>query len=485
MKAQMGRLGWLGVLLCLLAECTGARPGDPRPATEDATTAFVHVNLVPMTGEMVEKEQTVLIAGDRIVAVGPGRSVRLPEGVTIIDGAGAFLMPGLADMHVHTREDWESDAWPVSPLLLYLANGVTTIRDFGPSGRELTYARDWAGEIAAGDRVGPTIYTSGKILFASPLSDPEALVRENYELGFDFLKLYSYLSVEDFQGAMVTAGELGMYTAGHVPYAVALDEALAAGLDEIAHVEELLPELITFDRERQLEPDEWVPYLAAAAVQQFDVAVAFDEPAFAERYGEAMARSVEQLRSAGAVVCTTMVIDDVVQRKLFDTRRFLERPQNGYLPAGYLELLRRGKEKHQLQCQGMEALCAFKVDVDRWLLSRLHQGGVALVLGTDSGTGGMGIVPGFAVHDELQILVENGFTPYEAIAAATVDAAAVVEEMVGEGDFGTIEAGKRADLLLVDGNPLEDVGAIRELRGVMAAGRWYSRERVDQMLATK
>jgi imidazolonepropionase-like amidohydrolase len=95
----------------------------------------------------------------------------------------------------------------------------------------------------------------------------------------------------------------------------------------------------------------------------------------------------------------------------------------------------------------------------------------------------MGIVPGYSIHDELRILVENGFSPYEAIATGTVNASVVAEQMVGERDFGTVEVGKRADLLLVNENPLEDIDAIKDLRGVMAAGRWYSREEVDQMIA--
>ena len=111
----------------------------------------------------------------------------------------------------------------MSPLVIYLANGVTTIRDFGPTGRDLTYALRWREQIEARTRIGPTIYTSGKILFASPLDDPQGLVRENHELGFDFLKLYSYLSVEDFHEALMAAIGLGMYSAGHVPYAVGME----------------------------------------------------------------------------------------------------------------------------------------------------------------------------------------------------------------------------------------------------------------------
>ena len=147
-------------------------------------TAFTNVNLVPMTGEKIIENQTVLVKGAKIAAIGASDAVRIPEGAQVIDGNGAYLMPRLADMHAHTRQDWEDrDIWPVHPLNLYLANGVITIRDFAPQGSPLTYALEWGDEIRAGTRSGPTIYASGKLLYASPLGDPEGIVRQNYDLG--------------------------------------------------------------------------------------------------------------------------------------------------------------------------------------------------------------------------------------------------------------------------------------------------------------
>ncbi len=446
-------------------------------------TAFTHVNLVPMTGETIVENQTVLVKGAKIVAIGSSAALHIPEGAQVIDGNGAYLMPGLADMHMHTRQDWEDrDIWPVHPLNLYLANGVTTIRDFAPQGSPLTYVLEWRDEIHAGTRSGPTIYASGKLLYASPLGDPEGIVRQNYDLGFDFLKLYSYLSKEDFHDAMVTAKDLGMYTSGHIPYSVGLEGVLAEGMDEIAHVEELLPEFIDFDRDRDLTPKEWLPYIAESALLQLDLSSNTFQADFKEDHIETLAHITGQLRSANVPVCTTMVIDDVIQWKLFQPDAFSERPENVYFERGYLESFRRGEEKHQVQFRGMEDLAVFKYGTDRWVLVELERAGVLLLLGTDSGTGGMGIVPGYSIHDELRILVENGFSPYEALATGTVNAATVVERMTGDGDFGTIEEGKRADLILVRGNPLQDVGNIREPLGVMAAGRWYSQETLAELI---
>jgi imidazolonepropionase-like amidohydrolase len=146
-----------------------------------------------------------------------------------------------------------------------------------------------------------------------------------------------------------------------------------------------------------------------------------------------------------------------------------------------LESVRRGKEYQQLECRGIEDICAIKYEFDRWILRGLHTAGVQLLLGTDA-IGGIGIVPGFSAHDELRILVENGFTPYEALLTGTVNAAKVVEKMTGEGNFGTIEIGKRADLVLVSGNPLEDNSTIRPPLGVMAYGKWYSAEQLSNLI---
>ena len=446
--------------------------------------AFTHVNLIPMTSDKVIEDQTVLIAGSKLVAIGDSDDIQAPMSAQVIDGEGAYLMPGLADMHMHTRADWEDrEAWLGHPLHLYLANGVTTIRDFAPYGSPLTFGLQWQEEIRAGNRIGPTIYTSGKLLYASPLDDPAGIVRQNHDLGFDFLKLYSYLTKDDFRQAMATAKELEMYTAGHIPYAVGLDGVLAEGMDEIAHVEELLFEFIDFDRERRLSSEVWIAYIIESALLQFDLASSTLQTDFEMENLAALERISTQLRSAQVPVCTTMVVDDVIQMKLFQPDAFLERPENRYFESGYLESFQRGEEKHQVQCLGIEAVCAFKYGIDRWILKGLHDAGVLLLLGTDSGTGGMGIVPGYSIHDELRILIENGFSPYEALSTGTVNAAIVVERMNGDGDFGTIEVGNRADLILVRDNPLEDITTIKEPLGVMAAGRWYSGESLAELIS--
>jgi hypothetical protein len=469
------------VILWLVAACAALYLSSCHQNAEQMV-AFTHINLVPMTSEKIIENQTVLVSGPKIVAIDDSDEVQVPLGAQVIDSDGAYLMPGLADMHMHSREDWEdSEIWPVNPLNLYLANGVTTIRDFAPYG-SLTYALQRRDEIRAGTRVGPVIYASGKLLYASPLKDPEGIVRRNYDQGFDFLKLYSYLSKSDFHVAMTTAKGLDMYTAGHIPYAVGLDGVLTEGMDEIAHVEELLFEFFDFDKDKQLSPEDWIPNIVKSVLRQLDMSSSTLQADFEMENRVLLERISEQLRTAQIPVCTTMVVDDVIQLKLFHSDAFLARQENRFFKSEYLASFSRGEEKHQVQCRGVEEICAFKYVIDRWILKSLHDAGVLLLLGTDSGTGGMGIIPGYSIHDELQLLVENGFTPYEALVTGTVNAAIVVDRMTGEGEFGTIEVGKRADLILVKENPLEDVASLRTPLGVMAAGRWYPKDTLEQMI---
>jgi hypothetical protein len=427
---------------------------------DERITAFQNVNLVPMTGEKIVENQTVLVKGDRIFKIGPSDEIKIPPNASIIDGQGAYLMPGLADMHVHFRNDW-----PLSQLDMYLANGVTTIRDL--DGQE--FMLQWRDEIKAGQRSGPFIYVSAPTIRGYEKNAPQLVTKS----GYDCIKLYSYFSKKDYQKAMQTAKKHKLYTIGHIPYAVGLDGVIAAGMDEIAHIEELSFELIDFDRTQNLQPKDWLPYVINNAIQQNKISSGFDIKDITENQRTRFSAVINKLQSTNIPICTTLVIDDVIVQKLFEPKVFLERPQSTYLPQKYKQAFLQGKEKHQIQFKGIKDLAHFKFELDKTLLVELHRAGIPLVLGTDAGTGAMGISPGFSLHDELRILVENGFTPYEAIKTGTVNSSKVVAAMTGMNDFGTIEVGKRADFILAKKSPLEDIVHIRDNWGVMAGGQWY------------
>jgi hypothetical protein len=455
----------------------------------EQTIAFTNVYLVPMTSETVIEDQTVLVKGSEIIDIGGPNELKIPRGAQVIDGKGAYLMPGLADMHAHTRistgqwaQPWEDPKiWPVHPLNLYLANGVTTIRDLSAMDETGTYPLQLRDEIREGKRVGPTIYTSGEKLDTSPLRDPAGLVRQNREKGYDLIKIYSYLSSADFQAAMREAKRLGIYTTGHIPYAVGLEGVLAEGMDEIAYTEELVWEFFEFNRGSQLSPQEWGAYLFQAVLQNIDLNSSTPLVEFKIENQSTLENLANQLRTAGVSVCTTVDIAETDRMKLFQPEAFLARPENKFLEPKYLDAFRRGEEYQQVISRGWGKVFALEYDLVTWILAGLHEAGVQLLLGTDA-LGGIGIVPGYSVHDELRLLVENGFTPYEALLTGTVNSARVVERMTGEGNFGTIEIGNRADLILVRGNPLKDITTIREPLGVMAAGRWFSAEMLSELI---
>jgi hypothetical protein len=482
MKRAFKFLAAVALLVLISTNCRARMPQvttSSSPERDQRVTAFRNINLVPMKDEKIVKDQAVLVKGKMIIEIGPSRDVKIPENAILIDGAGAYLMPGLADMHMHTRPGWLTD-YPVFPLNLYLANGVTTIRCFGPRGGSGKYVLRWRDDIAEGKRIGPTIYSCGPILYG-PVRDPQGIVRAQKDQGFDFIKLYSFVSKEEFHEAIATAKKLGMYTAGHIPFAVGLDGVLSEGMNEIAHIEELDFEFLDFDRSKKLRRMEWFRYLMDVAVQQWGESFDLDMETLEKKYEASVSAVIRKVQSAHVPVCTTLVVGECIVKKLFEPGAFLARPETIYLPPRYLDAFRHGKEKHQVMFKGNEEFAPFKHRMELVLLRKLKQAGVLLVLSTDAGTGSMGIVPGFSIHDELKILTENGFTPYEAIAAGTIHASKVIEKMTGKNEFGTIEVGKRADLLVVNDNPLEDVVHIKDLRGVMAAGRWYDTVALQEM----
>jgi hypothetical protein len=415
-----------------------------------------------MTGDKIVEDQTVLVKGDRILRFGSSNQTKIHRNAKVIDGQGAYLMPGLADMHVHLRNDW-----PLSQLDMYLAHGVTTVRDLG--GKE--FILQWRNEIKAGKRSGPTIFVAAPIVYGYEPNAPNLIA--DRIVGFDCIKLYSYFSKEDFHKTMQNAKKMNLYTVGHIPFAVGLDGVIAEGMEEIAHIEELIFEFMGFDRTRNLQPKEWLPFIIKNALQQNVIPSDFDIAKLNGAQRKRFTDVVDKLKSANIPVCTTMVIDDVIVQKLFAPQKFRARPDYKYLPPLYKQVFLDGNEKHQIQFKGIEKLAPFKYDLDRMLLVELHRAGIPLILGTDAGTGAMGIVPGVSLHDELRILVENGFTPYEAIKTSTVNASNVAAAMTGRNDFGTIEVGKRADFILVNQNPLDDIRHIMDKRGVMARGNWY------------
>jgi len=440
-----------------------------------------NINLVDMKSDKIIKGHSVLIKKDEIIAVRPSETFQALENIRVINGRGAYLMPGLCDMHIHTNKNWNN--WPVSPLRMYLANGVTTIRCLGPEGGDQKHALQWKDKIAKGQLIGPAIYACGPIFFG-PVIDPEKRVQEQMDAGFDFIKLYSFLSQKEFHQIMTNAKKDGVYTVGHIPFQVGLDGIASEGMDEIAHIEELAWECFHFNKQRRIEGRKWFSYVIKMAHKQYKAVYSnLDIGALEQKLEKSLLSVAGKVQVSGLPVDTTLYIDDIIVEKLFEPEKFILKPMNRYLPEEYIHAFKQKKEKHLVMFKGREDLALFKHKLDRLILKYLKNQGAVLVLGTDSGTGGMGIPPGYSTHEELRILTENGYSPFEAIKTGTVNAAMVVEKMNGKGNFGTIEKGKRADLILIKENPLDDVANIKKILGVMASGRWYDKKMLKKLVA--
>jgi imidazolonepropionase-like amidohydrolase len=439
--------------MALLVLCvSGARAApDSAPAK---VTAFVHVTVVPMDRERVLEDRTVVVTNGRIHELGPSSAISLPDRAMVIDGRGKYLMPGLADMHAHT---WEEDDFP-----LLLANGVTAIRNMfgGPIHLE------WKKRTAAGEFDGPTIYTAGPIIDGNPPIWPGAVVEtpeqahkavaQQHAAGYDFLKVYSRLSRQAYDAIHREGEALGMKVTGHVPDAVGLAAALRSGMDSIEH-------LSGYESLARKEP------------------MGAGEEASWARLDEAQFESVaRETAKSGTWNCPTLVLfrHRVAPGEAEYLAKLLARDEMRYVSA---ETVRSWLPQNNFLKNSTPARAASsreKGDVMRKkLVKALHQSGARLLLGTDYGN--PFVVPGFSLHQELRNFVDAGLSPFEAIRAGTSGAAEFMNARV---EFGTVEVGRRADLILVDGNPLENIANVNKRTGVMLRGKWYSQQQLQSEL---
>lgn len=441
--------------LPLLAACVlGAAPLGAQARAAESAIAFVNVSVVPMDGERVLANQTVLVRGDRIVALGPSATVQVPPGARRVAASGKFLVPGVAEMHAHLQPQG-----PVSLnerlLFLYVAHGVTTVRGMlGAPAHLLLRARAARGEI-----VSPTIYTSGPSLNGRSVPDPRAaraLVTLQREAGYDFLKIHPGIGREAFDTLAATATRLGMRFSGHVPAAVGLERALEARYASIDHL------------------DGYVEFLAgpgAGPAGFFGVAVAgvADETRIAD--------AVRRTKESGVWVVPTQSLMETFLGPA-PAESLAARPEMRYMPPAMVAQWtqqRRGFQSQAPQPPGnVERFLALR----RKLLRELHRAGVGIALGSDAPQ--VFMVPGYSVRAELRSYVEAGLTPYEALETGTRN---VARFFGAEEEFGTIAVGRRADLVLLDANPLADIGNFARQAGVMVRGRWLPAEEIARRLA--
>lgn len=440
----------------LLAACAAARAPEPAAPAAGAAIAITHVDVVPMTADTLLRDMTVIVEGERIAAVGRAGRTRVPAGARVIDGRGRYLMPGLVDAHVHLTNRMDVDT-PMAAVML--AKGVTTAMDLGGSGLPGDSMRlRLRAEINAGRRPGPTLYMARAQVNDSALTRQGGMRRvdEDHAAGWDLMKVYNRLSVDGYRGVMLRAHQLGMPVVGHVVRPAGLEGTIGSGQRGIVHFEEYLYQYFGFRSTDTLQVPEQT--LDPAAI-----------PYFARITADAGTYVTPNLALYGAMIAQGQDLD-----------RELARPEVRYIPAalynGTWIRERNGRSanfSHPLRQRNLRA----GQDFIRSMLMPMHRAGVPLLVGTDAPV--PGAVPGFAVHDELRTLVELGLTPYEALVAGTRNAAAYLRR----DDFGTVQVGRRADLLLLSANPLQDIRHAQAIEGVMARGRWYDKAALEAMLA--
>jgi imidazolonepropionase-like amidohydrolase len=442
----MPRICIAAAICTLLTLASGARSG----AQQATVIAIERVSVVPMDREHVLTDQTVTIRDGRIVDVSAAGRTAIPPGAARVDGSGKFLIPALAEMHAHVPAGRTSDAEDV--LFLYVANGIGTIRSMlgDPSHFDLR-ERARSGQIVA-----PTMYLSGPSFSGQTVTTAEAAearVAEQRRAGYDLLKIHPGLSRGVFDAMASAAGKAGIRFAGHVPADVGLRRALEAKYWTIDHV------------------DGYVEALARPAAPT------------AEFFGINLVGHIDESRipslvadtkAAGTwIVPTQILIENWYGATDIETMRAW--PEMPYAPRNQVDQWIAAKRNYATaySADHRQRYIALR----RKLIKSLHDGGVGLLLGSDAPQ--TWNVPGFSIHRELATYVAAGLTPYQALATGTRNVAV----HLGSADrAGTIEVGKRADVVLLEANPLQDISNTSRITGVMIGGRWLSKNDLDRRL---
>ena len=428
--------------------------------------AFENVNVIPMDRERVVERQTVVIRDGRIAQIGPAGKVAVPDGATKIAGTGKYLMPGLAEMHGHLPSPNSPRELVEHILFLYVANGVTTVR--GMQGNPT--ALEHRSAVASGQLFGPRLYVAGPVFSGGSAKTPEAadkMVRDQKNAGYDLLKISEGVAPAVYDVIAKTANEVKIDFAGHVPNDVGVRRAIQVKQRSIDHLDNYL---------EALEADDSPVRSADAQTRARDLPFNVDERKIAE-----LARLT---RNAGVWNVPTMALWEIFHNgETGDTLR-QKLPELRYMPRSTVEDW--AKRKNAMLAPGAAPFMGFGVgskvgdrviELRRKMLKGLRDAGAKIALGTDSPQ--VFSVPGFSIHREMQLMVACGFTPFEVLQSGTRN----VGEYFGIlAETGTVEQGKRADLILLEANPLRDVSNVARRAGVVVKGRWIPEEEIKQRL---
>ena len=475
-KASMRK----GLTLLLVLSPLLCAVNQPTLSARPKSLVLTHVTVIDATGAAAKPDMTVVIKDARILEIGKSGQVHPPEHAETVNAAGKFLIPGLWDMHVHW---YDKDYLP-----LFIANGVTGVRMMWgvPSHHQ------WRKAIEAGQLVGP------HMLIASPIVDgpnpvwPGSIVVANeYEArqaviqvkrdGADFVKVYALLSRDSYFAIADESKKLGIPFAGHVPDSVSLEEASRAGQMSNEHLTGVLIACSSREAELLKLAQETLAGIQAGQPSS----VRYQGPEHRKRlelaldtYSQQKAEAVfAELKKNQTWQCPTLTV--LRSTAFADGGSFSSDPRLKYIPRDIVSSW-DPKADPFLKTRTAEdwALSKKVFGKELTVVGAMQGAGVGILAGTD--TLNPYCLPGFSLHDELGLLVQAGLTPMQALQAATLNPARF---MGREKDLGTVATGKIADLVLLDANPLEDIGNTRKISAVVFAGQLFSRATLDEMLA--
>ncbi len=458
--------------LQLIAFCLLLTPfsiAQPKPAP--VLIVIIHVTVINPGLSSVRADQAVVITGDRITAVSDAAKFQPAKNARVIDGTGQYLIPGLWDMHVHSAfGDWFPGGRDII-LPLFIANGVTGVRDMGG---DIPVLMGWRKEIADGQIIGPRMIISGpmldgylpdgKLRFPSSIAvtTPASAVAAVDSLkaqGVDFIKVQSVISHDAYLAAAAEAHKQGLPIVGHVPDKVRINEVVTAGQKSIEHLMGIFEGCST-QEDKFIQGEGSLKLLLTTQ----------DQPRC-----DALTQLLVQNQ-------TWQVPTLAWQRggTFLDQRDLNHQPLDKYVPAYWRDVTWRRFTEEMMPDLLHDPLALRQEYFARNLqmVGALHRAGVPFMAGTDTAPG-VYIMPGFSLHDELANFVEAGFTPMESLQTATSNPA----KFLGmENSYGSVESGKIADLLLLSANPLDDIHNTQKITTVIAQGRLFDRVALDQIL---
>ena len=411
------------------------------PGRKTGTLVFTGATLIDGTGRLPISNATVVSSGGKIVAAGPASAVKIPANATRIDVQGKYIIPGLWDMHAH----YEQVEW--GPI--YLAAGVTTVRDVG---NELEFIKAVRDNVNSGQGLGPHMLNAGIVDGDGPFAlgvtrvttpeDAEKWVNTYHDDGFEQMKIYSSVKSEEVKAICANAHKVGMTVTGHIPNGMTIYDGVNDGMDQVNHIQYVV---------RALYPKDFDPRKMTSE-QRMQVAdsLSVDSPARKE--------VLSFMKQHGTVLDDTTALFELIFHPV-------DEPISKFEPG-----VEKVAPELRAQFDGMGASPERAAEMGKlWhlymeTLAALHKEGVTLLAGTDQA------VPGYSVYREIELYVQAGFTPMEALQAATIVPARVMKV---DKESGTVEVGKRADFDILDANPLENIHNIRTVHQVVANGILY------------